>query len=262
MDNGNHIRSVVKALSIIDILAAARGELALAEIAIQLNQAKSTVYGILATLRDFGYVEQSPFTGKYKLGLRLFEVGSVVANRWDVRGAAAPHIQKLVEVLQETVHLVVLDKGEVLYIDKRESSQSLRIVSQIGIRLPAYCTGVGKVLLAYLPTCEIRRIIGGKALQSFTNKTITDFRKLEAELARIRELGYAVDNEEFMDGLRCIAAPIRDYNAKVCSAVSVSGPVSRFSGENFTRAVTLVTQTAAAISADLGFRDASRSCSY
>ncbi len=98
---------------------------------------------------DFGYIDQSPFTGKYKLGLRLFELGNIVANRLDLRTIAAPYIQRLVETTGKTVHLTILDKGEVLYIDKCESHQSLRIVSQVGMRLPAHCTGVGKVLLAF-----------------------------------------------------------------------------------------------------------------
>ncbi|MBC7325270.1 MAG: IclR family transcriptional regulator [Moorella sp. (in: Bacteria)] len=250
----SQIRSVAKALMILDLLASHQGEMSLGEIARELDLPKSTLHGLLSTMRDFGYLEQSPFDGRYRLGVRLFEIGNIVANNWDVRKVAAPHIQKLVEAMEETVHLVVLDKGEVLYIDKRESRQSLRIVSQVGMRLPAHCTGVGKVLLAYLPPAEVRRIIAARGLTRYTRNTITDPRRLEMELERIRAAGYAVDNEEIMDSLRCVAAPIRDHNGKVCAAVSISGPVARLQGDRFTLAVELVTRTAAEISAGLGFR--------
>lgn len=250
----SQIKSVAKALQIIDILADAKEELTLGEIANKMGLAKSTVHGLLSTLRDFGYIEQSIFSGKYKLGLRLFELGSIVANGWDVRTVAAPYIQRLVDKLGETVHLVVLDKGEVLYIDKRETSHSLRIVSQVGMRLPAHCTGVGKVLLASLPPEEVKRIVAIKGLQRFTKHTITDLETLEKELDKVRAQGYAIDNEEIMDSLRCVAAPIRDNTGKVCAAISVSGPVARLEGKKLKLAIEQVVKTAAEISADLGYK--------
>lgn len=228
--------------------------MSLAEIAKESGLAKSTAHGLLATLKDFRYVEQTAFDGKYRLGIRLFEVGSVVANSWDVRRVAAPHIEGLVEELGETVHLAVLDEDRVLYIDKRESRRSIRIVSQVGLRLHAHCSGVGKVLLAHLPADELRRIVASCGLPRYTKNTITDPARLDEELALVRRRGYAVDNEEIMDGLRCVAAPIRDHTGKVCAAISVSGPVARLAQERFELAVSLVTQTASAISGALGFR--------
>jgi IclR family transcriptional regulator, KDG regulon repressor len=254
METNSRIQSVARALAILDTLAEARGELALHEIAERLALAKSTAHGLISTLRDFGYVEQNVFTAKYKLGLRLFEVGSVVALGWDVRSVAAPYIQRLVEEMRETVHLVILDKYEVLYIDKRETSESLRIASQVGMRLPAHCTGVGKVLMAHLTPEERREIIAVKGLPRYTRNTLTDADALEAELCRVREQGYSIDNQEIMDSLRCVAAPIRDQSGNVISAISLSGPVSRMQGQRFQTAVKLVTKTAAEISASLGYR--------
>ncbi|MDN5362803.1 MAG: IclR family transcriptional regulator, regulon repressor [Moorella sp. (in: firmicutes)] len=250
------IRSLAKALMILDLLAARQGEMSLAEIARELDLPKSTLHGLLSTLRDFGYIEQSAFDGRYRLGVHLFEIGNAVANNWDVRRVAAPHIQRLVDELGETVHLVILDKGEVLYIDKRESHQSLRIVSQVGMRLPAHCTGVGKVLLAYLHPARVRQIVAAKGLTRYTKNTITDLNRLEAELTRIRQLGYAVDNEEIMESLRCVAAPLRDLNGQVCAAISVSGPAARMEGERLQLAIEHLTRTAAEISAGLGYRSA------
>ena len=154
----------------------------------------------------------------------------------------------------ETVHLVVLDKLEVLYIDKRESGQSLRIASQVGMRLPAHCTGVGKMLMAHLSPEQRAELINRKGLPRFTRNTLTDVEALEDELNRIRMQGFAIDNEEIMDSLRCVAAPIRDQTGKVISAISLSGPVSRLKGERFEKAIRRVTETAEEISAGLGYR--------
>lgn len=254
MESGSKIQSVARALTILDILAEAHGELPLNEIASRLGLPKSTVHGLISTLKDFGYLEQSNFTGKYRLGLRLFEMGSIVSQGWEVRGVAAPYIQKLLEELGETVHLVILDKFEVLYIDKRETGESLRIHTQVGMRLPTHCTGVGKVLMAHLSFEERQEIIEKKGLLKFTRNTITDPVLLENELAKVRMQGFAIDNEEIMDSLRCVAAPIRDQTGRVISAISVSGPVSRIKGIGFDKAIRRVTETAEEISASLGFR--------
>ena len=248
------IRSVAKALHILDLLARNGREMSLSEIAEEMKSAKSTIHGLLATLKDFHYVQQEAFEGKYWLGIRLFEIGNVVANSWDVRRVAAPHIERVVDELEETAHLAVLDQGMVLYIDKRDSRRSIRIVSQVGARLPAHCSGVGKALLAHIPASELRRIAAAQGLPGFTRNTITDLRCLEEELELIRRRGYAVDNEEIMEGLRCVAAPIRNHSGKVCAAVSVSGPVSRLVGDRFTQVVEMVIRTATEISAGLGYR--------
>lgn len=254
MEGEARIQSVARALTIIDTMAEAGGELALNEISGRLGLAKTTVHGLISTLKVFGYVQQSSFNGKYRLGVRLFEVGNIVSNGWEVRVVAVPYIQKLVEEMGETVHLAMLDKQEVLYIDKRESSGSLRIVSQVGMRLPAHCTGVGKVLMAHLAPEERRQIVELKGLQRYTRNTITDPAALEAELERVKKQGYAVDNEEIMDSLRCVAAPIRDQGGNVVSAVSISGPISRMQGARFQKALDLCVATAHEISADLGYR--------
>lgn len=252
---GTQVKSVAKALTILNVLADHQREMSLGDISKEMQMAKSTVYGLLATLRDFGYIDQSPLDGKYRLGIRLFEVGNIVANSWDVRQVAAPFIQTLVDELGETVHLVVLDKGEVLYIDKRESAKlSLRIVSQVGTRLPTHCTGVGKVFLANLPIDEVRRIIATKGLVKYTKKTITDLSRLEEELNLVKRQGYAMDNEEIMESLRCVAVPLRDHTGKVCAAISVSGPVSRFDGEQLKSIVNLIVHIGQEISISLGYR--------
>jgi len=258
VESNSRIQSVARALTIVDTLAEARGELALNEIAARLSLPKSTIHGLISTLKGFGYIEQSAFTCKYRLGVRFFEVGYIVAQGWEVRKIAAPYISKLLEELAETVHLVVLDKLEVLYIDKRESGRSLRIASQVGMRLPAHCTGVGKVLMAHLSPEERRKLINDKGLPRFTENTLTDLNVLEDELAKIRTQGFAIDNEEIMESLRCVAAPIRDQTGNVISAISISGPVSRMKGERLEKAIKRVMETAEEISACLGHRSKSQ----
>ncbi|MGF7396456.1 IclR family transcriptional regulator [Thermoanaerobacterium thermosaccharolyticum] len=253
-NKNNQIKSVAKALAIIDYLASKNSDVPLSQISRDLNIAKSTAHGLITTLKDFGYIEQSQFTGNYKLGIHLFELGSKVANTLDVFNIASPYIRQLVESIGETVHLAILDKGEVLYIDKRESSRSIRISSQIGIHLPAHCTGVGKVLLAYLPIEEIREIIRNHGLTKYTKNTITDFDSLKEELEKIRECGYAVDNEEFMDGLKCIAAPIFNSKGNVEASLSISGPVSRMNGCEYDKAIKSILEVTMTISRLLGYR--------
>lgn len=251
-DISGQVRSVAKALMIIDMLSYAPEGMPLGEIARKIGAPKSTIHGLLSTLCEYGFVEQSSIDGCYKLGVHLFELGMAVADNWDVRKIAAPYIERLLGEMQETIHLVILDNGEVLYIDKRESNQSLRIVSKIGARLPAHCTGVGKVLLAYMPPAEVKTIIERKGLSKYTRNTITDPYLLEKELQKIRHQGYAIDNEEIMDGLRCVAAPIRDHKGDVCAAISISGPAVRLDEDRLPVAIDRVTKTADEISAALG----------
>lgn len=253
-ERGSQIRAVARAINILEVLGQANGELSLGQIAGRVGLAKSTVHGLISTLRDFDYVTQSPLTGKYKLGVTLFELGNSVARNWDVRIVSVPYIQNLLEQTGRTVHLAVLDKGEVLYVDKRECHDTLRIVTQVGRRLPAHCSGVGKVLLAYLPINEARRIISQNGLPAFTKKTITDINKLEKELEQIREQGYALDNEEIMDSLRCIAAPIRNHEHKVVASISISGHINFLSGEAHRDAIEKIVETSNSISRDLGYK--------
>jgi DNA-binding IclR family transcriptional regulator len=255
MAENTQIHSVAKALSIINLLAEKKQGMSLAEISRKMGMAKSTAHGLISTLRDFGYIEQSVFNGNYKLGIALFEVGCKVANNIDVREIASDFIQQLVDEIGETIHLVVLDRDEVLYIDKHESTQSLRIVvSEVGARLPVHCTGVGKVLLAHLPSAEVKRIVKNKGLKRYTKNTITDIKRLEKELAVIREQGYGEDREEIMDSLRCIAVPIWDYTNKVCAAMSISGPCSRMTDQRICELRDHLLAAAREISASLGYR--------
>ncbi|MDR1066142.1 MAG: IclR family transcriptional regulator [Clostridiales bacterium] len=250
----SHVQSVERALRIIDVLAAENHDMSLTEVSNALEWPKSTVHGLITTLRDFSFVEQSPLTGKYSLGVKLFELGNIVARGWNIREVALPFMRRLSETTGETAHLAAEDNGDVLYIEKIDSARAFRIVSEIGARLPIHCTGLGKAILAHKTPAEIRRIFLRNDLRAMTPNSITSLEKLEKELERIRKDGFAVDNGEVMEGLRCVAAPIRDKNGNVNYAVSVSGVLGNMYGARFDKIVETLKKTAEDIMFGMGYR--------
>jgi DNA-binding IclR family transcriptional regulator len=228
----SHVQSVARALEILEALARENRELTLTEIAEKMGWPKSTVHGLLATLRDYRFVEQSAQSGRYHLGVRLFEFGHIVANSWDIRAVALPQMQRLNQEYGEMIQLATEDGGEVLYIEKLDSKHFMRIVSEEGSRLPMHCSALGKALLAYKAPAEVKRILAAKGMPRITRRTITDPAAMDKELAKIRSLGYAIDDREIMEGLRCVAAPIRDSKGAVRYAISVSSLADTLTGEH------------------------------
>jgi len=253
--DNSHVHSLARALQLLELLANEGRELSLTEIANGLGRPKSTVHGILSTLRDYRFVDQSAQNGRYRLGIRLFEFGHKVARNWDIREIALPIMKKLNREFGEMVQLATEDAGEVFYIEKIDSTHIIRIVSDLGMHLPMHCTGLGKAMLAYRTPSEVKRILAQSGMRSMTNNTITDIIKMDEELANVRKQGYAVDNQEIMVGLRCIAAPIRDKNGAVVYAISAAGLAERFTGEYFESLRDAITESAAEISRLLGYRE-------
>lgn len=236
-EKGNIIQSVDRAIDIIEFMSHGKKEYGVSEIAKELNLHKSTAFGLISTLENRGLVSQNPENSKYRLGLRLFELGKSVYEGMDLKDIAQPFLKHLVEKFNETVHLVVCDKGEVVYIDKIESLRTIRIISKVGARLPMYCTGVGKAMLAFMSEEYIKKYLEEKELKPYTANTITDAQKLKSELEIIKKRGYALDLEEIEEGLKCIAVPIIDKNGKVFAAISVSGASARINDEIINRIV-------------------------
>jgi DNA-binding IclR family transcriptional regulator len=247
------IQSVDRALSILEIFTREQPECGVSDIARTLSLNKSTAFGLLSTLERRGYVEQNPENGKYRLGLKALEVGSLKIASFDVAGIAHPILKSLVAQLGETVHLAIYDRGEVIYIDKVESDNTLRIASFIGKRNPAYCTGVGKCLLAFQPKSEIDRVLG-QGLVPRTSKTIVNPREFLDELSKIRETDHARDDEEFTLGLVCASAPVRDSSGQVIAAISVSAPTIRTPPERQEEFSRILEEAARTISQTLGYR--------
>lgn len=252
--SASHVQSVARALQLLELMAQENREMGLTEIAQAMNWPKTTVHGLIATLRDYHYVDQSPVSGRYRLGVRLFEMGNIVARSWDIRSVARPVMEELNKRLGEMVQLATEDKGEVLYLEKLDSAHMVRIVSEVGARLPMHCSGLGKVLLAYKSPAEVKWIISKHGMRRMTAHTITEREMLERELAKIRQLGYAIDDREVMEGLRCIAVPIYDSDGAVKYAVSVSGLAERMQGSHFDMVKDELIRSAESISYTMGYR--------
>lgn len=221
-----YIQSVDRALSILELFSNDRPEIGVSDIARLLSLNKSTAFGLLCTLERRGYVEQNPNTGRYRLGMKTIELGQQKLSAFNIGQIAHPILKTLVGKVGETAHLAIYDRGEVIYIDKVECDNALSIASFIGKRNPAYCTGLGKCLLAFQSEEEIERVLSG-VLDVRTPKTITDRKRLHGELETIRKRDMAYDDEEFSLGLFCFAAPVRDVKGAVCAAVSISIPTIR-----------------------------------
>lgn len=239
-------------MGIFDAFTFQEQDLSLAELSRRLKVHRSTLHRLLLALCRYRLLEQNPRTRRFRLGLRLFELGNQAVAGVQLREVARPHLRELTAETGETSHLVVLDEGEALYLEKFESSNALRMPSRVGRRVPAHCTAVGKVLLAHLPEQELDGVLQARGLGRFTAHTLTTPQALKAELRRIRERGYAVDNEEIEEGLRCVGAPVRNYTGEVVGSVSIAGPSSRLTWERLPQLEERVMACAAAISRDLG----------
>ena len=221
------IKVLNKTFSILEILLKHDSAMNMTEISEKLGLYPSTIHRILDTLKYWGYVEQNTNTQKYQLGLKLLELGMAKLHQIDLVREVTPYLKALVKQYNETVHLGVLEEGEVLYLAKEESSQTIRMISYIGKRAPLHCTALGKVLLAYMSEEERKKILEEKELPRLTKNTITDKGELEKELDKIREQDFALDREENEKDVRCIGAPIRNYKGKVIAAISISSPIFR-----------------------------------
>lgn len=246
------VMSVDKALLIIKLLAEKGKDMKLTEISEELYINISTLHGLISTLKFHGLVDQDAKTQKYRLGLYLIQLGEIAWQSLDIIKITSPIIEKVSNELQETVHVAKLDNTSVVYIDKKESNQSMRIFSSIGLRNPSHSTGVGKAMLAYLDDKELNEILPDK-FESFTPKTITDKQEFISGLNLIRENGYAIDDEEFSIGLKCVAAPIFNHDGKAVYSISVSGPSVRMTDEKMQKSIVLIKKAAKEISSKIGY---------
>lgn len=247
------IRAVEHCLKLIDALSANEQARGVTELSGELRLAKSTVYRLLQTLAGRDYVVQDPATGRYRLGLKLLELGALVSDHLTIRTVAQPHLQRLMEATKETVHLGLLEGRQVVYADKIESPQTIRMYSRVGRQSPLHCTALGKALLAYQPEQMLRGFLRA-GLRRYTSRTIAAPGRLRTELKRVREEGCALDNEEFEEGLRCVAAPIRDHAEAVIASLGIAGPAARMEPGRLPALIKHVKEAADAVSAALGHK--------
>ncbi|MDT1063881.1 IclR family transcriptional regulator [Paracoccus sp. CPCC 101403] len=229
-DDSGGVRALDRALDILDAIAQANG-LTLSEIAQRLDLAPSTVHRVLVTLAGRGVVESDPQTQAWHVGPTAFRHGSAFMRRSGLVERARPVLRRLMEVTGETANLGILNGDAVLFLSQAETHETIRAFFPPGTRSALHASGIGKALLAHARPNELRRMIQGLKLERFTSTTLCEADVLVADLLRIRDRGYSLDNEERTPGMRCIAAPIFDLSGEAAAGISVSGPLHRMSDD-------------------------------
>ena len=245
------IQSLLKAAEIIKCFDETE-ELGVTEISNRLGLHKATTFNIINTLERCRYLEKNERSGKYRLGIELFRIGTKVNS--NLRKIVLPYLETLVSQFKETVNFVIREKDCVVYMEKIESPHSMRISTMVGVRLPVNATAVGKAILSGRPDDELIAILDGLSFVKFTANTILDKEKLLAYLKTVRLRGYAEDFEELEMGLTCVAAPIFDHMGKAFAAISVSGPTSRMNDAFRVEIATVLVGLTQEISRKLGYR--------
>jgi DNA-binding IclR family transcriptional regulator len=252
------LSSVANSIRLLTSFSGEEDELGITTLASRLRLAKSTVHRLAATLTSAGFLEQNGETGKYRLGVALFELGALVRRRMDVANEARPKLRELLEKTGETVQLGIVDHYSVLYVYEMESPRAIRMAAAVGGRAPLHCTAVGKVLLAFQPQEYVKQVIDN-GLTPYTAKTLTKRDAVLGMLDEVRLREHAIDDEESESGLRAIAAPVRNHTGAVIAALGVAAPVQRMSKKVMHTCVPSVIGTANAVSARLGYVPSRRS---
>ena len=223
------INSLAKGLSVMELLAEKK-ELTVTGIAHELGLNRAGSHRFLATLKDLGYVEKNE-NGRYYLTFKLLELGTKAANWFEIRRIARPFMHELSKATKETINLGYFNGTDILHVEKIDSTEVLRIDAAVGSHAPAYCTALGKAVLAHLPKDRLSDYLKKNQLKPMGPNTILSKKELRRELTRIQETGSAVDDEELARGLRCVAAPVFDHKGEVAYALSISGPSLRMPAE-------------------------------
>jgi IclR family transcriptional regulator, KDG regulon repressor len=243
-----------RGLHILEVLAGdeAKNGLTLTELGRTIGMHRSTLFRFLATLRARGYIDRDAVTDRYRVGARVLTIAGSFLDNLDIRHVARPALQSLCDRTQELVHLAILDHGDVVTIERIEGTHPVSLQTGIGARRPTYCTASGKAILAYLPLIEANALLPAE-MPSFTARTITSRKQMLDYLGEVRRLGYAIDDEERIEGVRCVAAPVFGYDGGLVGAISVAAPVQRASFDRLEQFGQDVKLTADSISRQLGY---------
>ena len=252
-ESSGNLQSVRRALRALELISES-GELGVTELGRKLGVHKATASRLIATLAERGFVERDPISEKFRLGFGLISLAGAAVGGNDLVRAARPILDDLAERTRETVNLGVLSGGSVVYVDQVTGTRSIVSVSWVGQRTPLHCTSNGKVLLAYATDAERDRLLRAP-LTRLTPRTITDVKKLRAQLAEIVVRGYSQTMEELEEGLNAVAAPVRGMGGDLVAALSVSGPAFRMRAVDLPRFGKLAADSALAVSKRLGFVD-------
>jgi DNA-binding IclR family transcriptional regulator len=245
------VQSLDRAFDLLEAFQSGEEERGVAELARELELPRATVHRLLSSLAHRGFLAQDERTGKYRLGLKLFELGSMVGDALDLKRIAHPAMVELMKQSGETTHLVVLEGTDVVFVDKVETDNPFRMVSQIGRRLPARFSGSGKSLLAELADDEMQH-------RYASTIDAGSVRRLLDQLASVRDRGWAMDDQETQAGLRCVGTVVRDYTGVAIAGLSISGPIARIGDERVPDLVECLRSCADSISRALGYRSPNR----
>ena len=248
----NSVQSVDRVLDIIEVLSTEHEGIGVTAIANRVSLHKSTTHRLLTTLTNRGYVAKSA-DGNYKIGLKLIEAVSCYINSLELQTEARPYLVDITGELGLTSHLGVLDKDMVVYIEKMDVVSSVRMYSQIGLRMHAYCSSLGKCLLSNYSKEELDGIMKDCSFIRFTKNTIGSIGELHKEVAKVRKQGWAMDNEEYEIGHRCIGAPIYDYKGDIIAAISASGPKNLLKDDRIESVAAYVKKAATELSRSMGY---------
>ncbi len=256
MDNETTSTAVERALSILEEVSSRTEGMTNSEISRKLTIPKSSASYILRVLEKRGYLVRDN-SSKYKLGLRIVSLGRGLLSNLDVREVAKPVMEALTKKIRLSTHLAVLDNGRAVYIEKVDIESFIKMDIWVGHRLPVHTTAIGKALLAHLKEDEIIEILKLRGMDKKTPKTITSRAKFLIELSKVREFGFALDNEENNEGVRCVAAPVFDNNGAVIAALGTSGTTLQLDETSLPKTVEAVKETARKLSRQLGYSAAS-----
>ncbi len=246
------VQSVDRTLDLLEALATRSDPSGISELAVAVGLHVSTAHRLLATLVERGYVRQEPGTARYHLAARVFPLAAAAERHLDLRTVARPFLERMMRASGETANLAICDRSEIVYLDHVASMHLVKMLTPPGLKAPLHCSGIGKIFLA------LRDDIGlaappGESLERRTAKTIVTRELLEVELGRVRRNGYAIDDEEMEDGVRCIAVPIFDRRDACIGALSVSGPSNRMTRDCVARLAPTALDVARELSAHLGW---------
>ena len=248
------INSILKAARVLALFNEENRKLRNIDIHRQTGFNKSTVMRLLLSLEKAGFLEKDPLSGEYSIGVALFEAGSKYLDQTDLHRQAMPLISELASQCNETTYLAVLNGREAVYLDRVESSKAIRTTSRVGSRVPLYCTGAGKAILAFQEEEQIQNILKNTKIKAFTSQTLTEKGKILKNLQEVRQRGWAIDNQEYEEEIKSIGAPLRDRSGKVIASICLVGPVWLMTDERIKKELAAETvATARQISQKLGY---------
>lgn len=251
-ESGNAIE---RTLSILESVAHSSNGMTNSDINRRLKIPKSSASYILRVLENRGYLIREKESGKYRLGLKLMSLTRDMLTHIDVRDVARPVMESFVKKVKLSMHLAVLDNGRAVYIEKVEAESFVKMDIWVGHRLPIHTTAIGKVLVSQFPENEITAILDVRGMERKTPKSITNQKKYLAELNKVREYGFAVDNEENAVGVRCVAAPVFDANGKIIAALGTSSTIMQIDEVQLPKVLEIVKSSALKISEQLGYQN-------